>query len=130
MLLIPDPSTFVMDPFTEVPTLGIIADVIDPVTRQRYDRDPRYIATKAEMYLASSGLADEAMFGAEAEFFVFDNVSFDQSANQASITLTPMRDAGIRLAARTTWAIVRATAKAISPCRPPITIRICERRCC
>ena len=61
--------------------MGIIADVIDPVTRQRYDRDPRYIATKAEMYLASSGVGDEAMFGAEAEFFVFDNVSFDQSAN-------------------------------------------------
>jgi glutamine synthetase len=83
MLLIPDPSTFMMDPFTEVSTLGMIADVIDPVTRQRYDRDPRYIATKAEMYLASSGLADEAMFGAEAEFFIFDNVSFDQTANQA-----------------------------------------------
>jgi glutamine synthetase len=83
MLLIPDPSTFLMDPFTEVPTLGMIADVIDPVTRQRYDRDPRYIATKAEMYLASSGIADQAMFGAEAEFFVFDNVSFEQSANQA-----------------------------------------------
>ncbi len=82
MLLIPDPSTFVMDPFTDVPTLGIIADVIDPVTRQRYDRDPRYIAVKAEMYLASSGLADEAMFGAEAEFFVFDNVSFGDSANE------------------------------------------------
>jgi glutamine synthetase len=83
MLLIPDPSTFVMDPFTEVPTLGMIADVIDPVTRQRYDRDPRYIATKAEIYLASSGLADEAMFGAEAEFFIFDSISFDQSANHA-----------------------------------------------
>ena len=81
MLLIPDPSTYVMDPFAEVPTLGMIADVIDPVTRQRYDRDPRYIATKAEMYLASSGIADQAMFGAEAEFFVFDNVSFDQGAN-------------------------------------------------
>ena len=52
------------------------------MTRQRYDRDPRYIAAKAEMYLASSGLADEAMFGAEAEFFVFDNVSFGDSANQ------------------------------------------------
>ncbi len=81
MLLIPDPSTYVIDPFTEAPTLGMIADIIDPVTRQRYDRDPRYIASKAEMYLASSGLGDEAMFGAEAEFFVFDNVSFDQSAN-------------------------------------------------
>ena len=81
MLLIPDPTTYVMDPFAEVPTLGMIADVIDPVTRQRYDRDPRYIATKAEMYLASSGVADVAMFGAEAEFFVFDNVCFDQGAN-------------------------------------------------
>jgi glutamine synthetase len=79
MLLIPDPSTYVLDPFTEVSTLGMIADVIDPVTRQRYDRDPRYIAVKAEMYLASSGVADEAMFGAEAEFFIFDNVSFDQT---------------------------------------------------
>src|SRR6266513_4954562 len=81
MLLIPDPSSYMLDPFTEVPTLGFIADVIDPVTRQRYDRDPRYIANKAEMYLASSGIADAAMFGAEAEFFVFDNVSFDQGAN-------------------------------------------------
>jgi glutamine synthetase len=79
MLLIPDPSTYVLDPFTEVSTLGMIADVIDPVTRQRYDRDPRYIAVKAEMYLASSGVADEAMFGAEAEFFIFDSVSFDQT---------------------------------------------------
>jgi glutamine synthetase len=81
MLLIPDPSTFLIDPFMEIPTLGMIADVIDPVTRQRYDRDPRYIASKAEIYLASSGLADVAMFGAEAEFFIFDSVSFDQRTN-------------------------------------------------
>ncbi len=82
MLLIPDASTYGIDPFTEAPTLGMIADVIDPVTRQRYDRDPRYIATKAEMYLASSGVADTAMFGAEAEFFVFDNVRFEQGTNR------------------------------------------------
>jgi len=81
MLLVPDPATYLMDPFAEVPTLAMIADVIDPVTRQRYDRDPRYIASKAELYLGSSGFADTAMFGAEAEFFVFDNVSFDQGAN-------------------------------------------------
>lgn len=82
MLLIPDPKTFVLDPFTEVPTLVMIADVIDPVTKQRYDRDPRYIAQKAEMYLGSTGLADTAYFGAEAEFFIFDNVSFDVRENQ------------------------------------------------
>src|SRR3954468_10783689 len=81
MLLMPDPTWFMMDPFTEVPTLVMIADVIDPLTKQRYDRDPRYIAKKAEMYLASTGLADTAYFGAEAEFFIFDNIRFDQKEN-------------------------------------------------
>ncbi len=81
MLLIPDPTTYTLDPFTEVPTLIMTADVKDPVTKQRYDRDPRYIAWKAEMYLNSTGIADTAYFGAEAEFFIFDNVRFDQSVN-------------------------------------------------
>ena len=57
----------------------MVCDVIDPVTKQRYDRDPRYIARKAEKYLGSTGLADTAYFGAEAEFFIFDNVRFDQN---------------------------------------------------
>ena len=78
MLLIPDPGSYVLDPFTEIPTLVMVCDVVDPVTKQRYDRDPRYIAKKAEMYLSSTGIADTAYFGAEAEFFIFDNVSFDQ----------------------------------------------------
>ncbi len=78
MLLIPDPATFMLDPFTEVTTAVMVADVIDPVTKQRYDRDPRYIARKGEMYLKSTGVADTAYFGAEAEFFIFDNVRFDQ----------------------------------------------------
>src|SRR5512141_899935 len=82
MLLIPDASTYMKDPFTEVPTLVMVADVIDPVTKQRYDRDPRYIAKKAQMYLASTSIADTAYFGAEAEFFIFDNISFDQSVNE------------------------------------------------
>ena len=56
MLLIPDPHSYLLDPFTEVSTLVMIADVIDPVTKQRYDRDPRYIARKAELYLSSSGM--------------------------------------------------------------------------
>src|SRR5689334_9040552 len=78
MLLMPDPAWYMLDPFTEVPTLVMVCDVIDPVTKQRYDRDPRYIAKKAEMYLGSTGVADTAFFGAEAEFFIFDNVRFDQ----------------------------------------------------
>src|SRR5213082_352480 len=78
MLLIPDANTYMLDPFTEAPTLVMVCDVTDPVTKQRYDRDPRYIARKAEMYLSSTGMADTAYFGAEAEFFIFDNVRFDQ----------------------------------------------------
>ena len=78
MLLKPDANCHLLDPFTEVPTLVLVCDVVDPVTKQRYDRDPRYIARKAETYLAESGIADTAYFGAEAEFFIFDNVRFDQ----------------------------------------------------
>src|SRR6266480_2787956 len=79
MLLIPDPNTAYIDPFGEIRTLVMTSDVIDPITRQHYERDPRWIARKAEMYLKNSGLADTAYFGAEAEFFIFDNVRFDQN---------------------------------------------------
>jgi glutamine synthetase len=78
MILKPDAATHLLDPFTEIPTLVLTCDVVDPVTKQPYDRDPRYIARKAEKYLSSSGTADKAGFGAEAEFFIFDNVRFDQ----------------------------------------------------
>jgi glutamine synthetase len=78
MLLIPDPSTAFMDPFRDTPTLLMIADAVDPLTKQPYGRDPRYIAKKAENYLQMSGVADKAFFGAEAEFFIFDSVRFDQ----------------------------------------------------
>jgi glutamine synthetase len=81
MLLVPDPSWFMLDPFTEVPTLVMICDVMDPVTRQRYEKDPRYIGRKAEMYLNSTGLADTCCMGAEAEFFIFDSIRFDQREN-------------------------------------------------
>ena len=79
MLLIPDPSTAFLDPFEPIRTLVMISDVIDPITRQHYERDPRWIARKAEAYLKNSGIADTAYFGAEAEFFIFDNVRFDQN---------------------------------------------------
>ncbi|HEX9764030.1 MAG TPA: type I glutamate--ammonia ligase [Candidatus Acidoferrales bacterium] len=79
MLLVPDPKTAFLDPFRDAPTLCMIGDVIDPVTKQQYPRDPRFIARKAEAYLGFSGLADTAYFGAEAEFFIFDNIRFDQN---------------------------------------------------
>jgi len=81
MLLIPDPDTAFMDPFTEVPTLVMTGDVKDPVTRQNYERDPRWIARKCELFLKATGLGDAAYFGAEAEFFIFDNIRFDQAAH-------------------------------------------------
>ena len=79
MLLIPDPTTAMMDPFSEIPTLVMLGDVIDPITKQHYERDPRWIAKKAELHLQNSGVGDTAFFGAEAEFFIFDNVRFDQN---------------------------------------------------
>src|SRR6201990_1058117 len=79
MLLVPDSTTAFMDPFAEVRTLVMYGDVKDPITKQRYERDPRWIAQKAELYLKNSGVADTAFFGAEAEFFIFDNISFDQN---------------------------------------------------
>src|SRR6202142_4262403 len=89
MLLIPDPSTAVIDPFYETRTLVMVCDVIDPITRQHYDRDPRWIAQKAESYLKNSGLADTAYFGAEAEFFIFDNVRFDQNQHSGFYFIEP-----------------------------------------
>jgi glutamine synthetase len=81
MLLIPDPTTALMDPFMEVPTLVMIGDIKDPITKQNYERDPRWIARKAELFMKNSGIGDTAFFGAEAEFFIFDNVRFDQNAH-------------------------------------------------
>ncbi len=81
MLLIPDPVTGRMDPFTKEPTISFICNVVDPITRQPYSRDPRYIAQKAERYLKQTGIADVCFFGPEAEFFVFDDVRFDQQPN-------------------------------------------------
>lgn len=81
MGMIPDPTTAVMDPFTKVPTLSLIADIVDPITKQPYTRDPRHVAKKAEAFVKSSGVGDSVYFGPEAEFFVFDSVVFDQTVN-------------------------------------------------
>ncbi|MCZ6696292.1 MAG: type I glutamate--ammonia ligase [Acidobacteria bacterium] len=83
MTVIPDPEATFLDPFTLIPTLNLICNVVDPVTRQRYGRDPRGIAQRAENYLQFTKIADLVNFGAEAEFFIFDDVRFDQTANSA-----------------------------------------------
>jgi glutamine synthetase len=76
MLLIPDPEATYIDPFFEHKTLVILCDIEDPITRERYSRDPRHVAHKAEAYLKSTGLADTSYFGPEAEFFIFDGVRY------------------------------------------------------
>jgi glutamine synthetase len=83
MILIPDPSTAVIDPFHEQRTMSIICNIFDPITREPYARDPRYVAQKAEGYLLETGVADRCYMGPEAEFFIFDHVAFDQQVNKA-----------------------------------------------
>jgi glutamine synthetase len=78
MLVIPDSTTAVMDPFTAAPTLSLICNIVDPITKEKYTRDPRNITQKAEAYLKSTGIADTAYFGPEAEFFIFDDIRYDQ----------------------------------------------------
>ncbi len=83
MLVVPDATTAKMDPFFEVPTLVLIGNIVDPITRESYTRDPRNIAQKAEAYLKRSGIGDVAYFGPEAEFFIFNDIRFESANNRA-----------------------------------------------
>src|SRR6267142_1204670 len=82
MLLIPDPTTAVLDPFREVPTLLMNCFIEDPITRQSYSRDPRYIAKKAQERLTATGIADTSYWGPELEFYIFDEARFDQNQHE------------------------------------------------
>ena len=81
MILIGDPATAFVDPICEIPTLGLVGNVYDPITREKYSRDPRNVAQKAEAYVQSEGIADTIYVGPEAEFFVFDQVSYETGRN-------------------------------------------------
>lgn len=81
MMMVPDPNTAWEDPFMKEPTLSMICTIKDPRTGELYDRCPRSIATRAVEYLKATGIADTAFFGPEAEFFVFDDVRYDQNQN-------------------------------------------------
>jgi glutamine synthetase len=81
MLVVPDPDTACMDPFTAVPTLSLVGNVMDPITREIYERDPRFIAQKAEKHLKSTKIGDISYWGPEAEFFIFDHARFDQTSH-------------------------------------------------
>jgi glutamine synthetase len=83
MLVVPDASTAFVDPMLEVPTIAIICDIRDPITGEPYNRDPRYIAKKAEQYLKSTGLADISYWGPEAEFFIFSDVRYQAQPHES-----------------------------------------------
>src|SRR3954462_10814473 len=87
MLAMPDPNTALIDPFMAVPTLSLTCTIAETGTLEPYVRDPRGIAQRAEKYLASTGIADTAVFGPEAEFFIFDNVQFDHRSNGTSYSV-------------------------------------------
>ena len=81
MLLMPDPTTAIVDPACKVPTLSLLCNIKDPVTLSSYSRDPRYVAQKAEQFLKSTGIADTSYWGPEIEFFLFDDIRYDQNTN-------------------------------------------------
>ena len=82
MLVVPQPATAFIDPFCDLPTLAMICNIQDPITREDYSRDPRNVARKATAYLKSTGIADTCYIGPEAEFFIFDDVRFDQNQHE------------------------------------------------
>src|SRR5919201_513284 len=81
MLAVPDPASACLDPFTVIPTLSLVCNIMDPVTREIYDRDPRYVAQKAERHLKSTRIGDISYWGPEAEFFIFDQARYDQNSH-------------------------------------------------
>src|SRR5436305_15242452 len=83
MLLVPQAETAILDPFTEASTLSILCEVLDPITREPYGKDPRRVARRAEEYLRSTGIADTCYLGPESEFFIFDSVAYDMKVNGA-----------------------------------------------
>ena len=87
MILMPEPSTAVMDPFYSDPTLVLRCDILEPSTMQGYGRDPRSVAKRAEEYLKASGIGDTAYFGPEPEFFVFDDVRWSNEMGGASFAI-------------------------------------------
>ncbi len=132
MLLMLDPDTAFVDPIYEVPTLAIICDVYDPITREPYTRDPRFIAQRAEAYLKQTGIGETSYWGPEAEFFMFSDVRYGVGRQRQPITTSTARRAG-GTAART-WGRTSAArlppSAATSRCRPPTRSRMCAAGSC
>ncbi|HUQ04677.1 MAG TPA: glutamine synthetase beta-grasp domain-containing protein, partial [Kofleriaceae bacterium] len=93
MLMMPEASTGVIEPFLQTPTLSLICDAVDPITREPYSRCPRSLAKRAVKFLESTGVADKCYFGPEAEFFVFDEVRYEERMNGASYVVDSIEGA-------------------------------------
>ena len=100
MILMPDDSASLLDPFSEAPTVIVRCNIVEPATGQGYERDPRSVAKRAEEYLKSTGIADTAMFGPEPEFFVFDEVKWHADISLAAVTQSNLKKHLGRLATR------------------------------
>ncbi len=130
MILMPDPSTAVLDPFAAQTTLIVSCDVVEPSTGQLYARCPRSTAKRAEAYMKSSGVGDTAVFGPELEFFVFDDVRYDVQMGAAS-TRSPRTDRRGTAAPQSkaaTSPIVRASRVATSRCSRSTRLTTCAPR--
>jgi glutamine synthetase len=129
MILLPDPDTAMMDPFTEHSTVSFVCNVLDAITREPYSRDPRFVTQKAEKYLKSSGIADTSYWGPEIEFFIFDSIRFDTT--KATTISTPPKVFGTPVTTTCPISATRSdTKKDIFRCRRWINTRIYAPRWC
>jgi len=131
MLLMPDPDTAVIDPFPSRPTLSLLCDVFDPITREPYERHPRQVAQRAEAFLKKSGIGDTCYVGPEPEFFLLDDVRYESGTNHSFYVVDSEEGAwnsgkdyeGGNLG------IAPASKGATSPSRRWTPSRICVPRC-
>lgn len=93
MLAIPDPDTATIDPFFKEPTVSVIADIVDPISKENYSRDPRYVARKGEAFLKKTGIADTCYIGPEPEFFIFDEVMYEQNQHTGMYSINSIEGA-------------------------------------
>ncbi|HID21120.1 MAG TPA: glutamine synthetase, partial [Planctomycetaceae bacterium] len=93
MMAVPDPDTAVIDPFFEKPTVSVIADIVDPITRESYSKDPRNVAKKGVAYLKQTGIADTCYIGPEPEFFIFDDIRYESTQRGAMYSIDSVEGA-------------------------------------
>ena len=128
MLIVPVAETMILDPFFQHPTISMICDVKNPLTRAEYSRDPRSVARKAAAYMKNTGIADTAYFGPELEFFIFDKAIYDQGMNSPSTRSIRAGRVAARAREPDNLGNQLRAKRVTSPCRRPIRCTICAAR--